>query len=483
MPLHIPDPLFRGVTSVKARRVLGLILPHKIDGVSLAVRTEKWLVPCAGQFSIPEMLVGLGIAPDRIWTSDITLFSSVLGYLADVEKNVAELQFAPASVELKNILGTLPSSEIELAATILYAIKWVQLSSKKDFYMWQRKSLEVERERVLSIYGATLETYKKKMSGMHYDIRDAFVHVKQEAENNKCVVWFNPPGYKGGYTKMFDAHGQYSWAEPHINELDPDKNDAFLVSLTDVPAHVLVYSTEGHAVDGLPESWQAIFSALNEKQRKKSYVMSNKSLNVGVVVRSKLKDTQPKHALFDDHTITAESKVSMVRCSKEDALYYYDLFVRELGMVKAEIYYLFCIDGQVAGTCGFFFRDWMMKRSSALFETFGLSMTSLRYARLGRLLMTTITCEEFKEQFVAETLKKSTLQRELTTLKTTCLTKYPEAKKNRGILKLTHRERMPNGRFYLSYETAWHKKTYQGIISEWVEKHANYERLEGKDED
>lgn len=473
MPLHLPDPLFRGVTSTVARRMLKPIL-----GAGLKDQITRYVVPCAGQFTIPEALVSLGVEPNRITTSDITLFSSVMGYLADPTKSLDALGFHAITPELKEFLDEFPTDSPEQqAAAIFLAIKWVQLDSPKDFFVWQRRSLVAEKMAIHEQFVKALTKFTQKMGGLRYEMKDAFEQVREVQESPETLVWFNPPGYSKGYSKMFAPKGHYKWAEPSIEELDPKRNSEFLESVKDKPVHLLVYIEEGHAVRSVIDGFIPLHAVLNEKKRTKTYILSNKEVDVRATARAKITSgVVPKYQAYDDHTLTDASTVSMIQCTKEEALYYYDLFVRELGMVKSEVYYLFCIDGQVAGTCGFFMRDWRMTRKDYLFETFGLTMTSLRYARLNRLLMMAITCEEFRDQILKEAVKPL-LNSEPIKLRTVCLSKYQDLKANRSILKLTHKEQLPNGRWYLVYETLWHKKNYATAVVEWIAKHSSYSRI------
>ena len=84
MPLIAPDPIFKGITSSGARKSVKRILDERGDTI------DRYVVPCVGQFTIPEALVNGGVDPSRIQASDITLFSSTLGYLADPTRKIRD---------------------------------------------------------------------------------------------------------------------------------------------------------------------------------------------------------------------------------------------------------------------------------------------------------------------------------------------------------------------------------------------------------
>ncbi len=471
MPLIAPDPIFKGITSSGARKSLKQILDER--GGSL----NRYLIPCAGQFTVAESLVNGGVSPDKIYASDITLFSSALGYLADPDKKIAELKFEVLSEDGKGLLAGLSTdNDVQLVAQIMMVLKWSQMYSEKDYSQWQKREYFSQRKLIFEKYVSSLKNFYDRMAGMKYEIRDAFKVIDESCASSDTFIWFNPPGYSGGYGKLFNPRGHYIWNDPLITELDPKKAETYINTLLTKPALICVYATEGHALKEVLDGWYKHYTELNVKTKKRTYVLLNEKFGEGVLNRRKF-HSPPKRLLpvFDDHEITAESKISLVKTDRDTALYYYDLFVRELGMVDAQVFYLFCVDGQVAGTCGFHRQEWIVKRTPIVYETFGLSITCERYARMGRLLMMSITCQEFIDEFVVD-VDTSLMPTPLTHLKTMCLTKYPEAKKNRGILKLIHREQMPNGRYYLVYLTPIWQRGYKDCLNLWLQKHAEYRR-------
>ncbi len=299
-----------------------------------------------------------------------------------------------------------------------------------------------------------------------------------EGGSASTFILYGPPGYTAGYSKMFASHEAFTWLEPDIPELVIKDIGPFIAGLASCKANVMIFATEGHAIEALPEGdWTSIYVELNSKTMKRTYLTTNKPSNVGVAKRHKFR-TPPGNIppVYDDHEITEDSVVSFVKTDMDTSLYFYDLFVRDLGMVKAEAYYLFCVDGQVAGACGFDVRTYLTTRQPRLYETFGLSITSERYARMGRLLMAGLCSQEFVTQFTSQHCAKDLLLPPIQELQTTCLTKYHEAKKNRGLLKLVKREKMPNGRFHLVYRTPIHQTTFKDVMAAWLKKHAKYGR-------
>ena len=70
------------------------ITPRGVPGSSASERYERTIIPCAGRFTIAEAAVDAGWKPERLNCSDISIFSSVLGYACaemDLEGLAADL--------------------------------------------------------------------------------------------------------------------------------------------------------------------------------------------------------------------------------------------------------------------------------------------------------------------------------------------------------------------------------------------------------
>jgi len=52
---------------------------------------DRFVVPCAGRFAATEVMIRTGIKPENFFCSDISLFSSVLGYFYS-KKDVNDLK-------------------------------------------------------------------------------------------------------------------------------------------------------------------------------------------------------------------------------------------------------------------------------------------------------------------------------------------------------------------------------------------------------
>ena len=65
-------------------------------------------------------------------------------------------------------------------------------------------------------------------------------------------------------------------------------------------------------------------------------------------------------------------------------------------------------------------------------------------------------------------------------IRTACLSRLPEVRLNRGILKLTKRVKQPDGTYKLGYEKEFENKTYKMVILEWLDEVKRYWKLKGR---
>ena len=111
------------------------------------------------------------------------------------------------------------------------------------------------------------------------------------------------------------------------------------------------------------------------------------------------------------------------------ALYYRDLFVHRLGATTADRGFLLLVDGQVMTAFGIFIQDFLQFRVQYLPEIFGITRSSIRYKRLGKLFMLLLTSGEMKKR-LCDILKL--WLHEPAGIQTTSITVHEEGKTDRG---------------------------------------------------
>lgn len=471
MALALTPPIFQGVTPVGALHAFRSYMDTLGE-------YKRYIVPCAGAFSATEVMAAAGVPTEKLYTGDISIYSCTLGYAMDPERSIAELGFEIIDPVLETLCNSLPNTtEEDKGAIILYALKWSQLRSDKDYMVWQRRQLEEDREQFTNYFAEALTTMKTRIGGLHHRIGDGHQWTRDVYDDPENLIFYNPPGYKGGYEKMFDPAGIFKWNEPEIPQIAPDDVADFIDEVGEkAVSRVLFFGTKDAEIKRAPkDDWHAIYQEFIPKTGHDHILYVNAEVEETYLKRPKIKALPSKVLpVYDDHEITAESKVEFIQCDELLAHYYYDLFVRELGTVNSETYYLFLIDGQVAGTCGFHGSDLLRRNSGVLHEIFGLTMTSQRYQRINRLLMMLLISTQFRDQICTERPELVNFLEKPRQFQTTCLSKYPEVKINRGLLKLVGRKQLPSGRFHLVYRTEFHKMDFQESLETWIKKHSKY---------
>src|SRR6184192_2340941 len=110
------DPIFLGVVSRGARNYVA----------EQIMRLGKPLVnACAGRFSVIEAAVKQGFPAANVHASDIGLFSSLIGYLADESKRLEDIgiRILDPDLEPRDV-----RDDLDLAAHVMLILKLNQLS-------------------------------------------------------------------------------------------------------------------------------------------------------------------------------------------------------------------------------------------------------------------------------------------------------------------------------------------------------------------
>jgi len=178
--------------------------------------------------------------------------------------------------------------------------------------------------------------------------------------------------------------------------------------------------------------------------------------------------------IYDDHEITTDSKVEVVKVDAQTALYFRDLFVHRLGAkVVARIYFLILIDGQVTTACGLSDDKTALFKSDYINETFGITRTSKRYHRLGKLFMLLLTSGEMRQRLLG--LRKLWAQNPRG-IQTTSITQHEEGKTDRSVMKVFSREKREEGGWRIVYRADWRNDTFQDCLRQWLKRWGDKKR-------
>jgi hypothetical protein len=446
--------VFKGVTTSPCRDIVAQAL--------LAAPHDSYYFPCAGRFGAVEAFIKRGGDPRKVYASDICLYSSLIGYLVD-----SSLDWGDLGLRLN---GCIASDHLGQAAYLLVRM-WIGQIGDRNQYARDRRDealahvadYEADVRDLLCQHGDSLR-------GIHYQIADVRAVILRAAAEPNAALYVNVPAYGGGYEKMFAAVDAM-WSPPSVAQFSLKKERSLLLdTLIDSPCSALVY-IENSLRKPPPPGWQTIFAQDKDDGRIDTVIANRKQSTCFAKPTARPSHVRP-HEIYHDQEITPESVISFMHTDRETALYYRDLFVHRLGTTDADVFYLMLIDGRVVTACGMVFRDIYRQTTDYVGESFGISITSQRYKRLGKLFMLCLTCSEF-QRFIEN---HNALRANIAGIQTTSITQHEEGKTDRSVMKMVSRTKLPNGFFRLVYRADFVKASYHERLMLWLPKWGETQR-------
>ena len=444
------EPLFLGVTPTGARNYVA----EKVASIE-----KPFFNSCAGRFSVVEAAVKAGVPTQKVFASDIGLFSSIIGFLADPSKKLDDLgiRILDPALEPKGI-----TDELDFAAHVLLILKLNQMKQTNLRGLYLREEVLSSWTRSRQLMREQLEALVQNVAGIHYEIADIWDVVSRVSQED-VTFYASVPHYARGYTKMFAAPN-LKWNEPAIPEFDPKTFPVLLEKLGQTNCHAfLCRRCEWN--EEIPAPWKKVFGKPDDHRA--LWIVANRSMDARAENTTGFGEIR-KLPIYDDHEITPTSKFQVIMVGLPTALYYRDLFVHRLGATTADRGFLLLVDGQVMTAFGIFFQDFLQFRVQYLPEMFGITRSSRRYKRLGKLFMLLLTSGEMKKR-LCDILKL--WLHEPRGIQTTSITVHEEGKTDRGALKVVSRETLDDGRFRIIYRADFRDDSFADVVSDWLKKH------------
>jgi hypothetical protein len=448
--------IFFGTVPAACARFLG----HTMKNINLPL-----INPCAGEFTIPQAAISAGVAPDTIWTSDISLYTSILGTLADPRWDFSELGI--------RFLEELPGRDsltdnLDVAAQVCLWLKFNQLPATKLFGLNQRDEMWANWSAYRAALRVQLEALSRSLSGIHYGVRDLWQVIEATKQEN-AVFFASLPNVTRGYEKMFTNEG-IQWNAPATPQFEPKRFEEVLAQLETRPAPSLIYRTFPE-LPQVPQNWQLVYSHPT-KRRRFNCVLSTRGLPSRA---EQAVDAKPQlFPVYDDAEIRPDSTVDVVNVDPQTALYYRDLFVHRLGAkVTARMYFLILIDGQVTTAFGLLDDQAALFKGEYIDESFGITRTSNRYHRLAKLFMLLLTSGEMRDRLLG--LRKLWAQNPRG-IQTTSITQHEEGKTDRSVMKVFSREKREEGGWRIVYRADWRNDTFQDCLRQWLKRWGDKKR-------
>ncbi len=436
----------------------------------------KFVEPCSGAFAMSHLAVQSGFKPAEIEASDVSMFTSIMGY-AIMEKNLEELELKAEGFTSEELLDP---------PVALYA--WKVLSTTrnagKDYFYNMLLDLQYRREEHIGALREQLDRAKGLLKGFSYRPLDMWKHMDEVLDDPHCLVIANPPTYTAGFEKWYDTGGKMSWKEPEYGIFDPKTGlKQFMDLCKDAKCLVMCYEeNEPHMTAGTP-----VFARYGVRNGINVYLTTNRPDEATALAEGR-KITRPSESKLEklecsmlprDYEITDKSKVELCQVERAEAQYYRQLWTHNFVGSSAPINIAVLIDGKIAGVFGVDKSALTMgafgtQVSDALFLMYGMTIPHVKY-RLGRLITMLAQNREFVYKICTDLEKEK-----VNSLKTVQMTKYPEAKEMRGIMKLTKKVPDKKMGFRLTYESELKDRTQQETLSEWLRREDKWRKERAK---
>lgn len=453
--------IFVGVNPQQARNIIGEY-----------VKSGKWTTfvqPFCGRFGLTEVIADLVESPEHIWTSDICVFSAIVGYWL-MGRSINELGLALSDEAL--LLSPLVEGAEEPAAAWLLVLKYAQLKHRKAYY-YQCAAKELTRNWnvYLDRMTAQLKQLKSKLGGIQFRILDYKVEIQEHMHNSEALIVCDPPCYEKGYTNMFNPHGVFSWNEPTVPEFRPAEFADLLRLCEDAEATVLCMQYPSHENIG----WRVVASCSMPNRRVNKYwnFVCNKPLKP-LVARDYPELVRPENARFECFTkdeIQHGSKVQLLKVEKQVALYYRDLLVHKLADSGGDDHFLLLIDGKVSAVIGLVFNFFTRRGLDYIYLNYAIEVKNSHHSRLHKLITALVYSAQFKQEVVSQVSHiQNTLQfRDFQKMRSTKLSHTQHLWNMPATADIVSKEKLKDGMFKIVYEHRFSNKRYHQCVVEFYQ--------------
>lgn len=422
----------------------------------------KFIEPCAGAFTLSHLAVQAGFKPNQIEASDISMFTSIMGY-AITGQSLEKLCLQAKGFSDEELLDP---------ATALYAWKYLSLvkNAGKDYFYNYLIDMEQRREEHINNLREKLNRAKNILGKINYRVLDMWKHLDEVADNPNVLVVVNPLIHKAGFEKIYDTNGNMTWKEPEYNVFDPATDlKNLLEKMKDAKCLFICYeeSASGKTI-GTP-----IFARYGVREGVNVYLVSNRPDEAEFLAEGKKisrpneQDLVPLNCeiLPVDYEISEASKVSVVKIEQKSALYYRKLWTHNFTGSSVSLNFAIFIDDKIAGVFGIDKSALIMGAfgkmvSDSVFLMYGMTVPHKKY-RLNRLTSMLAQNKNFVMEICTDLEKEKAKA-----LKTVQMTKYPEALEMRGIMKLVERNKDAKFGYRLTYKSGLKDRNEQETIAD-----------------
>lgn len=423
----------------------------------------KVVEPCAGQLAMSCIAADLGF--EDIEASDITLFSGVLG--RHVEGR---------GIEDMDVTRIEDGSKITDPVQVMLEIKRAQLAMGSGSVYGEAMLLDFDerRDEIYESVKKTMDELRERIPNLTYRDMDMFDQIRA-VRDEKCVILCMCPTYGGGYERFYRAIDEtVSWEEPPFSMFEPPEGYRKLLETVEgCPCLLIIYEevASGQHVGTPVYGRQAGRPGMN------MYLVASDPDEVERILGRECARKRPgKMApsrwplVPSDHEITRKSKIEVAKLDSVHVRYYRKLLTHNFTPSAAGSGYAMLIDGYLAGIFGYtrIATDLGGKGDEAFL---GFGMCVKTGYRLNRL-MYSLAMQRRTLAMEYDDIQMHTLS----TVKTAMLTKHPESKEMRGLMKLVAKERDDRMGYKLTYAAPVQDKTCRQCLDEFLRKEEQWRK-------
>jgi hypothetical protein len=440
----------------------------------------RYVEPCAGAFAMHLVAHDAGYQTENMEGSDVGLFSAICGLMCAGE------DLAQLDVRLDGEPVPLEGEPAHQAAVLLYTQLLARMDARPlvDYWIEMRHDLRANRDWHIAAIEERCEKLHARLKGMSYRPLDLWDHLAEVYDDPHAVVSMNPPTYLAGFEKFFNTNGRLTWAEPSYQIFDPTADHHRMVeAAADAKCLLIIQQQAAPKECAHPKPIYARHLSAGQY----IYAWSNRPDEImaftggrPMVKPRSMADIGPldRPVLPPEHEITDRSTVAVVKIPQANAVYYKDLWLHRiqssngLGMNFAVL-----VDGYVAGiaavdhgpiaspkTVGSSSADSML-----MVYALGAPHDTLRLTRLATLMC-------LQRPIIDQLYGPGGFHASLATnVITVEMTRFPEAKGLRGLMKLERRDKHPDG-FKLHYRAELGSMTADEAFATWLSTEAKWRR-------
>lgn len=459
--MSIPGQLFIGTLAPSDKKFLvPLVTNARKQGY------ERFVEPCAGALAMSCLAAECGYKSTQIDASDISLFSGVLGRAA-------------MGVPLDKMGITADGFDADVLrdpAMVLYAQIYLKTLNKvgHEYFLQLLNDLRYRREEHLALLREQIDAIATRLKGLRYRDLCMWQHLDEALQDEHALIVICPPTYKAGYEKFFDTGGKMRWNEPSFGVFDPETGLSELYEKAkDAKALLICYEERDQ---GEPTGLE-IYGRNAGRPGMNMYLTSNRpeeaiDLSGGKkIMRANPENIAPLKVpvLPHSHIVTDTSNIQLIPIKPENATYYRKLWTHNFVGGASSCAIGMFIDGFIAGIFGYDKMSVSLGGKSDLTFKFGMCAPSDQ--RLNRLLYMLAATS------YAVAMQTDDLMREqLSGVQTVMLTKYPESKEMRGLMKLVRKETQKPLGFKLVYRVDIKDRSKEEVIQEWYRKEVQWQK-------